>query len=61
MPEDREKRVSLARKDDSSYRERISSARKLIYVDNYAISNEHVENLLKENSLTPNAVCYSFC
>jgi hypothetical protein len=56
MPDDREQRLSLARKDDPTYRERIASARELIYIKNYAISNDHVENLLKESSLSPNAV-----
>jgi hypothetical protein len=53
---DREQRVSLARKDDADFREKTSAARELIYVRNYAVTNDQVEAKLKEHSLTPNTV-----
>jgi hypothetical protein len=53
---DREQRVSLARKDDADFWEKTSAAQELIYVRNYAVTNDQVEAKLKEHSLTPNTV-----
>ena len=57
--DDREQRTTLARKDDEVYRKKISDARHLIYADNCAVTNDKVEAILKEHSLTPNAVSSS--
>ena len=50
-------RVTLARVDDVSRRNRVAAARESIYNKNYAISSVVVENLLREDSLVPTAVC----
>jgi hypothetical protein len=54
--EDREQHSSLAREDDHTYRQKISDARDLIYVKNYAVNTTQIEDKLKDDSLTPNAV-----
>jgi hypothetical protein len=54
--EDREHRGTLTRKDDADLREKVSAAHDLIYVSNYAVTNDRVEAKLKEHSLTPNQV-----
>jgi len=43
----------LARQDDESRRSKISSARKIIYSQGYAVNSAPVETILKEQSLVP--------
>ena len=54
-------RTILARRDTEERRERISSARQLIYQDRYVIDTPRVENLLKPESLVPTIVCVLGC
>jgi hypothetical protein len=56
MKRDMQQRISLQRVDDDIRRSSVSSARKIIYQKNYAVDNDHVEMLLKEQSLVPTAV-----
>jgi hypothetical protein len=53
---DMTQRGTLARIDDMSRRNRIDSAREIIYEKNYAVDSNPVENLLKVDSLVPTAV-----
>jgi hypothetical protein len=59
MHRDMTQRMSLARVDDTKRRSRIKAAREAIYVKNYTIDSKAVENLLREDSLVPTAVCDS--
>lgn len=59
MHRDMTQRMSLARVDDTKRRSRIKAAREAIYVKNYTIDSMAVENLLREDSLVPTAVCDS--
>jgi hypothetical protein len=52
-------RMSLARVDDAKRRSRVKAAREVIYVRNCTIDSKTVENLLREDSLVPTAVCVS--
>lgn len=56
--EDRAQRSSLARNSNAEWQDKISSARNLIYRQNYAVTNDQVEAKLKSESLTPNTVSY---
>jgi hypothetical protein len=60
MHRDMAQRMALARVDDVKRRSRIKAAREAIYVNNYTIDSKVVENLLREDSLVPTAVCVSF-
>ena len=53
---DMTQRETLARIDDMSRRNRVDSAREIIYEKNYAVDGNPVENLLKVDSLVPTAV-----
>lgn len=53
---DRRLRRSLPRVDDEVKRDKVKKARARIYEGNYAVDNDEVENLLKDQSLTPTAV-----
>jgi hypothetical protein len=57
---DMTQRQTLARTDDVKRRNRVETARELIYRKNYGISSKAVERLLQEDSLVPTAVCISF-
>ncbi|KAF7974005.1 hypothetical protein HWV62_13627 [Athelia sp. TMB] len=59
---DMRQRLSSARVDDETTRQKVESARKKIYADGYAVDSEVVEDLLKGQSLTPTArlACYRF-
>ena len=59
MPRDMAQRMSLARVDDTKRRSRIRAAREAIYAKNHTIDSKAVENLLREDSLVPTAVCGS--
>lgn len=54
--QDMTQRETLARVDDMSRRNRVDSAREIIYEKNYAVDSNAVENLLKVDSLIPTAV-----
>jgi hypothetical protein len=49
-------RKTLARVDDLSRRNRVASAREVIYEKNYAVDSKPMEDLLKVDSLVPTAV-----
>ena len=48
----------LARCDTAGRREKISSARRLIYEEQYVVDTPQVEVLLKPESLVPTVVCF---
>lgn len=58
MARDKSQRFSLARVDDTKRRVLISTARNLIYKQNYAINSAAVERLLKPQSLVPTLVWF---
>ena len=49
-------RETLARVDDLSRRNRVASARDVIYEKNYAVDGKVMDDLLKVDSLVPTAV-----
>lgn len=51
-----EEQKTLARADDEAKRNKVAAARQIIYEDNYAMDNEDVEALLKDESLVPTNV-----
>jgi hypothetical protein len=53
---DMTQRKTLARVDDLSRRNRVASAREVIYEKNYAVDGKAMEDLLKVDSLVPTAV-----
>lgn len=53
---DRRLRRNLPRVDDEAKRNKVKKARARIYEGNYAVDNDEVEHLLKDQSLTPTAV-----
>ena len=55
---DMSQRTVLARHDTAERREKIISARQLIYKEQYVIDNTQVEALLKLESLIPTEVCF---
>ena len=55
---DLRQRILLSRTDTAQRREKIMSARKLIYEKHYAVDASHVEELLKDESLVPTTVCH---
>jgi hypothetical protein len=56
MKLDMKQRKSRARVDDADRSRRVTTARRIIYEKNYAVTSEAVENLLKEKSLVPTSV-----
>jgi hypothetical protein len=56
MMQDMKERKTLARIDDEHRRRKIELARDIIYKQNYAVDNDNVEALLKEQSLVPTSV-----
>jgi len=48
----------LARRDTAGRRKKISSARRLIYEEQYVVDTPQVEVLLKPESLVPTVVCF---
>lgn len=57
MALDMMQRKTLSRKDDEAKRHKVQVAREIIYNENYAVDSQKVETLLKQQSLTPTAVC----
>lgn len=55
---DARQRVSLVRVNDNVHEEMITSARKAIYQDKFAIDGRRVEDSLKEESWVPNFVSW---
>jgi hypothetical protein len=56
MPADMSQRKTLARVDDVNRRNRIATARDIIYKKNYTVHSAPVERLLQNESLVPTAV-----
>ena len=48
----------LARHDTVGRREKVTSARRLIYEQQYVVNTPQVEALLKPESLVPTVVCF---
>jgi hypothetical protein len=57
MARDMTQRVTMARVDDASRQGKVYAARRLIYKKQYRINGAAIEDLLKEQSLVPTAVC----
>ena len=53
---DRKQRNDLARIDDETRRDKIRTAREIIYQKRYAVDSEHVDAILKAQSLVPTVV-----
>jgi hypothetical protein len=53
---DLKQRISLARIDNNCRKQKITSARDIIYEKRYAVNSESVDNILKDESWAPNAV-----
>jgi hypothetical protein len=60
LPKDRQQRVQFARVDNLQRLNKISSARRIIYEDNYLVNSAAVERILKEESLVPTSVRFFF-
>jgi len=56
MRQDMTQRETLIRVDDLSRRNRVASAREIIYEKKYAVDSTAVENILRVDSLVPTAV-----
>ena len=56
MHRDMTQRETLARVDDLSRRNRVASAREIIYEKKYAVDSNPVENILQVDSLVPTTV-----
>jgi hypothetical protein len=56
MRRDMTQRETLIRVDDLSRRNRVASAREIIYEKKYAVDSTAVENILRVDSLVPTAV-----
>ena len=56
LPKDRQQRIQLSRVDTLQRRNKVSSARRIIYEENYRINSAAVERILKEESLVPTSV-----
>jgi hypothetical protein len=64
MIRDMNQRKTLARVDDIHRQSKITAARRVIYEKHYQVDSAAVENLLREESWVPNAVCiykYFYC
>jgi hypothetical protein len=56
MVRDMQQRETLRRMDDESKNSLVATAREIIYKNNYAVDNNGVDTLLKEQSLVPSMV-----
>jgi hypothetical protein len=56
MVRDMRQRVTLARVDDNVTRHKVGTARNIIYKKYYAVDNDRVEAMLKDESLVPSSV-----
>lgn len=56
MVRDMRQRMTLARIDDNATRHKVETARNLIYNKFYAVDNDGVEAMLKDESLVPSSV-----
>jgi hypothetical protein len=56
MVRDMRQRVTLARLDDEATRQKVETARNIIYKKYYAVDNAGVEAILKGESLVPSSV-----
>ena len=55
--DDIQQRTDLARRDTIERRDKVASARRLIYEEQYVVDTPQVEALLKPESLVPTVVC----
>ena len=60
LPKDRQQRVQFPRVDNLQRQNKISSARRIIYEENYRVNSAAVEHILKEESLVPTSVRFFF-
>jgi len=56
LSKDRQQRVQFQRVDNLQRQVKISSARRIIYEENYRVNSAAVERILKEESLVPTSV-----
>lgn len=54
--EDRKLREESCRRDDAQRQKKVDDARRSLYDEGYAITGDHVDGLLKEESLVPTKV-----
>jgi hypothetical protein len=54
--DDRNRREESRRQDNSERRKKVDDARKSLYEEGYAITGDHVDGLLKDESLVPTKV-----
>jgi uncharacterized protein YcbX len=54
--DDRKCREESRRQDDAARRQNVDEARRILYEEGYAITGEHVDGLLKEDSRVPTKV-----
>ncbi|KII90776.1 hypothetical protein PLICRDRAFT_697259 [Plicaturopsis crispa FD-325 SS-3] len=52
-------RIDMARHDDDARRSKVSAARQKIYKDGYVVNSDHVDDLLKAESLVPTVNAFS--
>lgn len=57
MPGDMAQRISMARIDNQTRRNRVYAARRLIYEKNVQVNSSAIEDLLRETSSVPTMVC----
>jgi hypothetical protein len=57
--DDRKRREDSRGKDDTECRKKVDDARKSLYYEGYAITGDHVDGLLKDESLVPTKVSAS--
>jgi len=59
--EDCQMRVEKQRADSNEHQKLVEEARKKLYVEGYAVDGEHIDKLLKDESLVPTEVGVSNC
>ena len=57
MTRDTTQRLTMARFDNATRRNKVYAARRLIYDKQYRVNAAAIEDLLKDQSLVPTAVC----
>ena len=54
--DDRKRREESCRRDNAERRNKVDNARRILYDEGYAITGDHVDGLLKDESLIPTKV-----
>jgi len=54
--DDRKRREETCRQDNAERRKKVDDARKSLYAEGYAITGDHVDGLLKDESMVPTKV-----